>query len=104
MEFQPLGNESSPFCRTEWFHINVKMAFFHLRVWLIGQGGSKFQSRPGFDSWQFTAQAEKCLLGRKLQILQISYFLKKLEILIQGFNRTYLPASFHSFGILAKAM
>ena len=38
-KFQPLGNEGSPFCRTEWFHIYVKMAFFHLDVWLIGQGG-----------------------------------------------------------------
>ena len=42
MEFQPLGNDSSPFCRTEWFHI---LAFFHLSVWLIGQGGWKFCSR-----------------------------------------------------------
>ena len=26
MEFRPLGNESSPFCRTEWFHIHLKIA------------------------------------------------------------------------------
>ena len=58
MEFRPLGNESSPFCRTEWFHIHVKTAFIHLSVWLIGQGGWKLRRRPGFDSWQFTAQAE----------------------------------------------
>ena len=55
MEFQPLGNESSPFCRTEWFHIHVKIAFVHPSVWLIGQGGWKL---PWFDSWQFAAQAE----------------------------------------------
>ena len=47
MEFRPLGNESSPFCRTEWFHIHVKTAF----NWLIGQGGWKLRSRPRFDSW-----------------------------------------------------
>ena len=60
MEFRPLGNESSPFCRTEWFQIHVKIAFFHLSVWLIGQGGLKFRSRPWFDSRQFKVQAEKC--------------------------------------------
>ena len=57
MEFRLLGNASSPFCRTEWFHVHVKIAFFHLSVWLIGQGGWKFRRRPGFDSWQFAAQA-----------------------------------------------
>ena len=55
MEFQPLENESSPFCRTEWFHIHVKTAFVHLSVWLIGQGGWKLRRRPRFDSWQFLA-------------------------------------------------
>ena len=50
MEFRPLGNESSPFCRTEWFHIHLKIAFSHLSVWLIGQGGWKLRRRPGFDS------------------------------------------------------
>ena len=65
MEFQPLGNESSPFSRTEWFHIHVKIAFFHLSVWLIGQGGWKFCSRPWFDSWQFASDVEQ-----KLQNLQ----------------------------------
>ena len=39
MEFWPLGSESSPFCRTEWFHIHTKIALFHLSVWLIGQDG-----------------------------------------------------------------
>ena len=60
MEFWPLGNESSSFCRTEWFHIHTKIAFFHLSVWLIGQGGwtGKFCLRSGFDSWH-TAQAKK---------------------------------------------
>ena len=53
MEFLPLGNESSPFCRTEWFYIHVKTAFFHLStsIWLIGQGGWKLRSRPRFDCW-----------------------------------------------------
>ena len=59
-EFRPLGNESSPFCRTEWFHRYVKIACFHLSVWLIGNGGWKIRRRPGFDSWQFVPQAEKC--------------------------------------------
>ena len=32
MEFWPLENESSPFCRTEWFYMHVKMYMkqFHL--------------------------------------------------------------------------
>ena len=29
-------------------------------LWLIGQGGWKLPHRPGFNSWQFPAQAEKC--------------------------------------------
>ena len=58
MEFRPLENESSPFCRTEWFHIHTKMAFCHLSVWLIGQGGWKSRRRPGLDFWQFAAQTE----------------------------------------------
>ena len=37
MEFLPLG--SSPFGRTEWFHRHEQVAFFHLSIWLIGQGG-----------------------------------------------------------------
>ena len=60
MESWPLGNESSPFCRTEWFHINIKTEFIHLSVWLIGQGGWKLHHRPRFYSWQFETQAEKC--------------------------------------------
>ena len=60
LELRPLGNVSSPFCRTECFHLHVKIVFIHLSVWLIGQGDWKFHSRPGFDSWQFVAQAEKC--------------------------------------------
>ena len=50
MEFLPLLNESSPFCRTDWFQIHVKMAFFDQSVWPIGQGGWKLYSRPWFDS------------------------------------------------------
>ena len=60
MEFLLLGNASSPFCRTEWFHVHVEIDVFHLSVWLIGQGDWKFRHRPGFDSWQFAAQAEMC--------------------------------------------
>ena len=58
MEFWPLGNESSPFCRTEWFHMHIKTAFFHLSVWLswlFGQSGRKFCLRPKFNSWQLAA-------------------------------------------------
>ena len=47
MEFGPLGNESSPLCKTEWFHKHIKIPFFHLSVWLIGEGGWKFRHRPG---------------------------------------------------------
>ena len=39
--------------------VHVRIAFFLLSVWLIGQGGWKLHCRPGFDSWQFTVQAGK---------------------------------------------
>ena len=74
LEFQPLGNENSPFCRTEWFHIHIKIAFFHLSFWLIGQGGWKFRSRLGFNSWQFTAQAEKWRWARNAKICNCFLF------------------------------
>ena len=32
-----MRNESSPFCRTEWFHVHVNIAFLHLSVWLIAK-------------------------------------------------------------------
>ena len=57
MEFRVLGNARPPLCSTEWFHLHVKIACFHVGVWLIGQGGWKLLSRPGYNSWQFTAQA-----------------------------------------------
>ena len=60
IEFRPLGNEKSPFCRTEWVYLHEKTAFSHLSVWLIGQGDWKSRRRPGFDSWQSAAQAEMC--------------------------------------------
>ena len=41
-------------------NIGVKTAFFHLSVWLIGQGEWKFSRRHGFDSHRFIAYAEKC--------------------------------------------
>ena len=45
----------------------IIMALFYLSVWLIGQvvGSSAIESYgPQFDSWQFTAQAEKwCWIG-----------------------------------------
>ena len=81
MEFRPLGNESSPFCRTEWFHIHVKMAFFHLSVWLIGQGSRKLRRRPWLDSWQFVAQAGKWRWAENRD--SAIFFFRKLEILIQ---------------------
>ena len=42
-----------------------KIAFFHISVWLNGQGGWKFCSRPWFNSWQFAAQTKKVALGKK---------------------------------------
>ena len=96
MEFRPLENESSPFCRTEWFHIHVKIAFIHLSVWLIGEGGKKFRRRRGFDS----SLGRKVSLGWKLQILQFFYFLKTWNF-NPSFNRTYLTASFRRFAVLA---
>ena len=41
----------------------MKIAFFHLSVWLIGQGGWQLCSRPGFESWQYAAQTEKWRSG-----------------------------------------
>ena len=34
MEFRPLEIPNSPFCRTEWFQIHIKIDFFSLSVWL----------------------------------------------------------------------
>ena len=67
-EILTIGKCISPFCRTEWFHLHVKIAFFHLSVWLIGQGGWKSHCRPGFNSWQFRHKYD---VGQKLQILNI---------------------------------
>ena len=80
---RPVENESSPFCRTKWFHIHVKMAIFHLSVWLIGRGGSKLCSRPGFYSWQCAAQAGKWCWAENCKFCNF-FLLQKLEILIQG--------------------
>ena len=74
IEFRPLGNESSPLCRTEWFHIHVKTAFTHLSVWLIGQGGWKLRHRPRFDSWQFETQAEKSRWAGNCKFANIGFF------------------------------
>ena len=41
-----------------WFYI-LKIAVFHLSVWLICHGGWKFCHRRWFDSSQLAAQAEK---------------------------------------------
>ena len=98
IKFWPLGNESSPFCRTEWFHIHAKTAFIHLSVWLIGQGGWKLHSRPRFYSWQFETQAEKCSWAfANLGFFKTSNFNPILKF-------TYLIASSSRFGLLAKAM
>ena len=101
MEFQPLENESSPFCRTEWFHIHVKTAFVHLSVWLIGQGGRKFHRRRWLDSWQFTAQAKMCRWEGNCKFCNFFYFLKTWNF-NPSFNWTYLSnvtASFHRFRV-----
>ena len=78
MEFQPFGNESTPFCRMEWFQIHIKIAFFNLNV---GQGGWKFRRRSAFDSWQFAAQAEKWRWAGNCKFCNCYFF--NLEILIQ---------------------
>ena len=97
MEFRPLGNESSPFCRTEWFHIHVKTAFFHLRAWLIiGQSGWKLRQRSRFDSWQFVGQAEKWCWADIANFANLGFFKFWNFNLILKF--TYLMASFSRFG------
>ena len=35
-----LGNESLLFWRIEWFHIHIKIAFFHLSAWLTAVDAS----------------------------------------------------------------
>ena len=75
IEFRPLGNESSPFCRTAWFHIHIKMAFLHMSVWLTGQSGCKLCRRPEFDSWHFAAQAEKWLWAGTYKFLNFKAWL-----------------------------
>ena len=58
MEYGPLGNATSPFCRTERFHVHLKIAIFHLSVWLIGPGGWKSNSGRGplfvLETWGYT--------------------------------------------------
>ena len=51
-------------------YVNEKIAFSHLSVRLIGQGDWKSHSRPGFDSWQFAAQAEKCRWAEKCHLAE----------------------------------
>ena len=97
MEFRPLGHRSAD--RNGFIYI--KMAFFHLSVWLIDQGGWKLRCRLGFHSWQFAAEAE--IVEQKLQFLQIWIFLK-LEIFNPILKFADLTASFSHFGVLAKAM
>ena len=99
-EFWPLENESSPFCRTKWLHIHVKIAFLHLSVWLkvaessaVGAG-----SIPGGSQLR-----QKSVVGLKFANSAVFYFLKTWN-LNPSFNRTYLTASFHRFRVLAKAM
>ena len=102
MEFRPLGNESSPFCRTEWFHIHVKTAVIHLSVWLIGQGGWKLRVDPGLIPGSSKLR-QKSVVGQEIANLRIWNFLK-----LENFNPilkfTYLTASSSRFGDLAKAM
>ena len=40
IDFLPLGNESSPLCRTKWFYILIKIAFYPLKA-----GGGKVRTR-----------------------------------------------------------
>ena len=63
MEFLLLENASSPFCRTEWFHIHVTRVF-GLLVKVIGS----FAIDPGLilASWQLR---QNCVVGQKFQIL-----------------------------------
>ena len=56
---------------------NVKMAFFHLSVWLIGQGGWKICSRPWFDSWHFAVQADKFRLAGNCKFCNFQVFIFK---------------------------
>ena len=68
---QPFGNESSPFCRTEWFHVLVKIEFFHLTrvfcllVKVVGSYAVYPGSIPGSSQLR-----QKCDVRQKLQILK----------------------------------
>ena len=69
MEFRPLGNESSPFCRTEWFHVLVKIEFFHLMFCLLVKVVGSYAVYPGSIPGSSQLR-QKCDVRQKLQILK----------------------------------
>ena len=91
--------------------INAKIAFLHLSVWLIGQGGCKLCHRPWLDSWQFAAQVEMERWAGNCKILSFKiydFFSQKLDLLIQFENEitkwlvfNVNQSTFHRFGVLA---
>ena len=105
MEFRPLGNVGSPFCRTEWFHIHLKIAFFILSPECLAYWPRWLEvtTQTQVQFLAICSSGRKVSLGRKLQICKFGGFLK-----LENFNPiskfTYLKASSSRFGILAKAM
>ena len=55
---QSIGKCMFTILQNEIVSYTYKIAFVHQlhpNIWLIGQSGWKFSSRPNFDSWQFAA-------------------------------------------------
>ena len=54
MKFQPHGMGISVFCWTAWSHKLIKMAIFHLKLLLTGQGGWKWTIDSGNWVWFYS--------------------------------------------------
>ena len=102
MEFRPLGNESSPFCRMVWFYTHIKIVFIFLSVWLIGTGGGSSALDPVFIPGSLQVR-QKSGVGQEFANSSMFYFLKTWNF-NPSFKWIYLKASFRRFGVLAKAM
>ena len=94
-EFWPLENESSPFCRTEWFHIHIKIALSGIEPWWQGLMQNFLPPWPISQTLRWTVWGS----GRKVATLlwrwkencefllfELLNFLK-LDVLIQVLNK-----------------
>ena len=105
-KFRQLGNERhSPFCRTEWFHIHVKMAFFHCFTWVFGLLVKVVESYSvGLGSIASSSQVrQRSAVGQVMSNSATLWFLTTWNFNpILKFAK--LTASSSRLGVLAKAM